>query len=280
MVDAAPEGSGGGLVFGALGEVAEALNSGGGGLSGLQRTIEVAAEVTGATGAAFIEYASDTGRIVAAAGDLDYALGRPIDLIHPAVRGLLQFGTRVREFPSALIGTPGGEQLNSRGLHRVMASEVTANGTGVGVLFVSYRDAEGAADGHQRAALGFLSSFIGLQYGLGRGLPVYRDGPPVKPAGEPFALLDSEHRVRSWNPPAALLTSQPAETVLGEPWPFPLPAADATIAHRLPSGVWIEIRAARVAGTGDLGVSFRARTSRPTAATCSSRSPGTSCARR
>jgi signal transduction histidine kinase len=261
MVDAAPDGglALGSTVFGGLAEVTEALNSGGGGLPGLQRSVEVTAAVTAATGAAFIEYAADSGRVVAAAGDLAWAIGRPVDLIHPAIRGLLQFGTRVREFPSSLIGTAGGLQLASRGLHRVMASEATANGTGVGVLFVGYRDAEGAADERQRAALGFLSSFVGLQYGLGRGLPVYSDGPAVKPASEPFAVLDPEHRVRSWNPPAALLTSRPAETVIGEPFPFPLPAGDATIAHKLPSGVWIEIRTARTPGSGDLSVSFRAR---------------------
>ncbi|WP_433611788.1 sensor histidine kinase [Dactylosporangium sp. CA-139114] len=267
MVDAAAEASGGlvpgGGVFTGLAEVTEALNSGGGGLPGLQRSVEVAAEATDAAGAAFIEYAADGGRVVAAAGDLEWALGRPIDLIHPAVRALLQFGTRVREFPSSLIGTAGGQQLGSRGLHRVMASEVTANGTGAGVLFVSYTDADGAAGERQRAALGFLASFIALQYGLGRGLPVYTDGPAVTPAAEPFALLDPEHRVRSWNPPAALLTSRTAETVLGEPWPFPLPAGDATIAHKLPSGVWIEIRTARVPGSEDLAVSFRARPEQP-----------------
>ncbi|MFI5913779.1 ATP-binding protein [Dactylosporangium sp. NPDC051541] len=253
----------GGPVFGGLAEVTEALNSGGGGLPGVQRSVEVAVLVTGATGAAFIEYAADSGRVIAAAGGLDWALGRPVDLIHPAVRGLLQFGTRVREFPSSLIGTPGGLQLAGRGLDRVMASEATANGTGVGVLFVAYDDAEQESGEREKAALGFLASFIGLQYGLGRGLPVYSDGPAVKPAGEPFALLDTDHRVRAWNPPAALLTSLPAETVIGEPFPFPLPAGDATIAHKLPSGSWIEIRTARVADSEELAVSFRARPAPP-----------------
>ncbi|MGI5246181.1 ATP-binding protein [Dactylosporangium sp. CA-139066] len=256
MVDAAP------LVFGGLAEVAEELSSGGGGLTGLQRSVEVAAAATGATGAAFIEYAQENGRVVAVAGDMDWSLGRPIDLIHPAVRGLLQYGSRVREFPSSLIGTSGGQQLDNRGLHRIMASEVIANGTGVGVLAVSYNDAEGAANEEQRAALAFLSAFVALQYGLGRGLPVYSDGPAVEPASEPFALLDAEGRVRSWNPPAALLTARPAEVAIGEPWPFPLPAGEETIEHQLPRGTWIEIRAARLP-VGDLAVSFRARPEPP-----------------
>jgi signal transduction histidine kinase len=257
MVDAGP------LVFGGLAEVAEQLNSGGGGLIGLQRTVEVAAAATGATGAAFIEYAQDQGRVVAVTGDMDWSLGRPIDLIHPAVRGLLQYGSRVREFPSSLIGTSGGQQLDNRGLHRIMAAEVSANGTAVGVLAVSYNDAEGAANEEQRAALAFLSSFVALQYGLGRGLPVYSEGRAVEPASEPFALLDAEGRVRSWNPPAALLTARPAETAVGEPWPFPLPAGDETVEHQMACGTWIEIRAARVPGSSDLAVSFRARPEQP-----------------
>ncbi|MER7002904.1 HAMP domain-containing sensor histidine kinase [Dactylosporangium sp. NPDC000555] len=257
MVDAGP------LIFGGLAEVAEELNSGGGGLTGLQRSVEVAAVATGATGAAFIEFAQDSGRVVAVAGDLDWSLGRPIDLIHPAVRGLMRFGSRVREFPSSLIGTSGGQQLGSRGLHRILAAEVTANGTGVGVLVVSYNDAEGAADEQQRAALSFLASFVALQYGLGRGLPVYGDGKAVRPAAEPFVLLDAERRVRSWNPPAALLTARPAESAIGEPWPFPLPTGDETVEYRIPSGTWIEIRAAAVPASSDLAVSFRARPEQP-----------------
>jgi two-component system phosphate regulon sensor histidine kinase PhoR len=257
MVDAGP------LVFGGLAEVAEELNSGGGGLTGLQRSVEVAAVATGATGAAFIEYAQDSGRVVAVAGDLDWSLGRPIDLIHPAVRGLLQFGSRVREFPSSLIGTSGGQQLDNRGLHRIMAAEVNTNGTGIGVLAVSYNDAEGAADDGQRAALAFLSSFVALQYALGRGLPVYSEGPAVEPASEPFALLDAEHRVRSWNAPAALLTARPADAAIGEPWPFPLPSGDETVEHQMACGTWIEIRAARVPDSAGLAVSFRARPEQP-----------------
>ncbi|HTJ39030.1 MAG TPA: ATP-binding protein [Dactylosporangium sp.] len=256
MVDAGP------LVFGGLAEVAEELNSGGGGLTGLQRSVEVAAAATGATGAAFIEYAQENGRVVAVAGDLDWSLGRPIDLIHPAIRGLLQY-SRVRELPSSLIGTSGGQQLDSRGLHRIMAAEVAANGTGVGVLVVSYEDADGAASEEQRAALGFLASFVALQYGLGRGLPVYSDAAAVVPASEPFALLDAELRVRSWNPPAALLTARPADAAIGEPWPFPLPAGDETIEHQMACGTWIEIRAARVPGSTDLAVSFRAQPEQP-----------------
>ncbi|MEV6928353.1 ATP-binding protein [Dactylosporangium sp. NPDC051485] len=257
MVDAGP------LVFSGLAEVAEELNSGGGGITGLQRSVEVAAAATGATGAAFIEYAQENGRVVAVAGDLDWSLGRPIDLIHPAVRGLLRYGSRVREFPSSLIGTSGGQQLDSRGLHRILASEVSANGTGVGVLMVNYTDADGAASEEQRAALSFLASFVALQYGLGRGLPVYADAPAVEPASEPFALLDPERRVRSWNPPAALLTSRPAEAAIGEPWPFPLPSGDESIEHQMPSGTWIVIRAARVPASDDLAVSFRARPQQP-----------------
>ncbi|WP_238009250.1 ATP-binding protein [Dactylosporangium sp. AC04546] len=258
MVDAPPA-----AAFAGLAGVAEALNAGEGGVTLLQQSVEVACVATGAIGAVFIEYAHDTGRVVAAAGRLDWALGRPVDLIHPSLRGLLQYGSRVREFPSSLIGTPGGAQLDSRGLHRVMTAEVNAAGASVGILAVSYPDADGSAEPEQRSALSFLASFIALQYGLGRGLPVYRDGPAVDPINGPFALLDPDNRVIAWNPAAARLTARPPETALGEPWPFPLPNADETVEHQMPGGTWIEIRAQPVPGTGDLGVSFRARPVEP-----------------
>jgi two-component system phosphate regulon sensor histidine kinase PhoR len=262
MVDARPavEGS---AVFGGLAEVAEQLNAGGGGLTGLQRTVDIAAVATGPTGAAFIEYGQDSGRVVAVSGDFDWALGRPVDLIHPTLRGLLRYGSRVREFPSSLLGTASGEQFDGLGLRRIMAAEVSAADAGVGVLGVSYPDVDGTADADQRAALGFLASFVALQYGMGRGLPVYRDGPAVNPVSDPFALLDAEHRVRSWNPAAALLTARSPEKAVGESWPFPLPTGEETVEHQLANGVWIEIRAAQVPGAGDVAVSFRARPDQP-----------------
>jgi signal transduction histidine kinase len=251
-------------VFGGLAEIAEQLATGAGGLPALQRTVDVTVEATGAAGAAFIEYGHDSGRVIAAAAALDWSLGRPVDLIHPTLRGLLQYGSRVREFPVGLLGTVGGEHLRGRGLARFVAAEVNAGSTAVGVLVAGYRDAEGTAGTDERAALAFLAGFAGLQYTLGRGLPIHADGgPALDPVAEPFALLDADHLVRTWNPAAALLTARSPEAAIGEPWPFPLPAGAETVEHQMACGTWIQIRAAAVPGGTDISVSFRARADQP-----------------
>ncbi|GAA1502897.1 hypothetical protein GCM10009827_014680 [Dactylosporangium maewongense] len=257
-------------VFGGLAEIAEQLSTGDGGLPALQRTVDVTVDATGAAGAAFVEYGHDSGRVVAAAGALDWSLGRPVDLIHPTLRGLLQYGSRVREFPVDLLGTVGGEHLRGRGLHRFVAAEVTAGKTAVGVLVGGYRDTEGTAGAGERAALAFLAGLVGLQYSLGRGLPIHEGGPVLDPVGEPFALLDADHLVRTWNPAAALLTARSPEAAIGEPWPFPLPltsggsvAGAEIVEHQMACGTWIQIRAATVPGSADIAVSFRARADQP-----------------
>lgn len=250
-------------VFGGLAEIAEQLATGAGGLPALQRTVEVTVEATAADGASFVEYGHDSGRVIAAAGVLDWSLGRPVDLIHPTLRGLLQYGSRVREFPVGLLGTVGGEHLRGRGLARLVAAEVNAGSTTVGVLVAGYRDAEGTAGADDRAALAFLAGLVGLQYTLGRGLPVHVDGPVLDPVGEPFALLDAGHVVRTWNPAAALLTARSPEAAIGESWPFPLPNGAETVEHQMACGTWIHIRAATGPATTDISVSFRARDDRP-----------------
>ncbi|MET7418117.1 ATP-binding protein [Dactylosporangium sp. NPDC005555] len=246
-------------VFGGLAEIAEQLATGAGGLPALQRTVDVTVEATAAAGAAFIEYGQDSGRVVAAAAALDWSLGRPVDLIHPTLRGLLQYGTRVREFPVGLLGTVGGEHLRGRGLTRFVAAEVNAGKTAVGVLVGGYHDADGTAGADERAALGFLAGLIGLQYTLGRGLPIHAGGPVFDPVAVPFAVLDADHVVRTWNPAAALLTARSPESAIGAPWPFPLPAGAETVEHQMACGTWIQIRAAAMPATTDVGVSFRAR---------------------
>ena len=246
-------------VFGGLAEIAEQLAAGAGGLPALQRTVDVTVEATAAAGASFVEYGHDGGRVVAAAGALDWSLGRPVDLIHPTLRGLLQYGSGVRELPVDLLGTVGGEHLRGRGLARFIAAEVNAGSTPVGVLAAGYRDGEGTAGPDERAALAFLANLAGLQYTLGRGLPIHAGAPSVDPVGEPFALLDAAHVVRSWNPAAALLTARSPEAAIGSPWPFPLPHGAETVEHQMACGTWIQIRAATVPGTTDISVSFRAR---------------------
>jgi two-component system phosphate regulon sensor histidine kinase PhoR len=258
MVDAAPV-TGRGEVFDELTALADLLNAGEGGLVGLQRTVELTPAATGADGAAFVEFGcGGAGRVVAASGELIWGLGRPVDFNDPEVRRLRADDGGVWEYSADTIHTEGGHVLAGLGMRWVRFADAKVGSIPVGVLVVCYR-AEGDVCQPWRSALTFLASFIAMQYSLGRGLPVYQDGPAVAPTSDAFALLDPDDVVRAWNPPAELLTAQAAEDQIGKPWPFPLPVADETIEHQMACGRWIEIRAVRVAISGALAVTFRPR---------------------
>src|SRR4051812_45491595 len=88
-------------VFEGLTKIGDLLNAGEGGLTLLQRTVDLTLRATEAAGAAFIEYGSTGGRVVAAAGALTWSLGLPIDLPdQAAIMMKAQARERVREFPT------------------------------------------------------------------------------------------------------------------------------------------------------------------------------------
>jgi two-component system phosphate regulon sensor histidine kinase PhoR len=246
-------------LFDGLASLASLLNAGDGGLTGLSQTLVLAATATKADGAAFVEYGHHSGRIVAVTGDLSWTLGAPVDLEHPSIRQLLALGGGVRQYPSSLLGTAGGPALLGHGLRRLMMAEATAGATPVGVLAVAYQDEAGTATRDERAALMFLTTFVATQYTLGRGLPVYEDGPAVTPGGDALAVVSADGVVRSWNPAAALLTGRSTDSSVGRPWPYPLPEGGEVVQDTLHNGTEIEIRRAPVAGSTSSAVSFRAR---------------------
>jgi two-component system phosphate regulon sensor histidine kinase PhoR len=251
-------------LFDGLTALADLLNAGDGGLVVLQRTVDLASGATGAVGAAFVEFRDGGGRIVAAAGGLAWSLGRPVDLGDPSVRRLkAETGGRVREYPASVISTDGGRKLLGHGMERVLVADAIAAATPVGLLAVCYPDRDGVASAERRSALVFLATLIATQYTLGRGLPVYRDGPAVAPTGDAFALLGPDQVVRSWDSAAALLTGRPVRDAVGSPWPFPLPAIGKMVEHQLAGGRSIQIRSAPVAGSDALAVSFRPRQETP-----------------
>jgi anti-sigma regulatory factor (Ser/Thr protein kinase)/PAS domain-containing protein len=262
MVDAAAA-SGEGFLFDGLTSLADLLNAGDGGLVGLQRTVDLAPGATGAAGAAFVECGHSAGRVVATAGELAWILGRPIDFNDPDVGRLCNSDGRAREYPASALGADGGRKLIGRGMHRLAVADAFAGTTTVGALVVCYPDEEGSITPAQTSALVFLATFIATQYTMGRGLPVYEDGPALAPPGDAFALLGPDGVVRSWNPAAALLTARSVEDAVGEPWPFPLPFDDEMIEHQMACGRWIQIRTAPVIGSDTVAVSFHPRPEPP-----------------
>jgi signal transduction histidine kinase len=241
-----------------LTELTDQLTAGAVGPPALQRVVELAERIAGASGAAFVEYGPDQGRVVAVAGELTWTLGRPIDTSHPGVRRVLE-GDRIQEFDSVDLGTVGGQQLIGLGLPRMVRIEPTVDGTAVGVLALAFPDHSGQLDATQRSAVVLLAGFIANLYANGGGLPVFEDGPVVGGAKDGFAVLGPDRRVRQWSNAAALLTARSAEQAIGQPWPFPYPENGDSIEHQMPCGRWIEIRAAPMPGTDTTAVSFRPR---------------------
>jgi signal transduction histidine kinase len=241
-----------------LTELTGQLSAGAAGPAALQRVVEMAERAAGGSGAAFVEYGSENGRVVAVSGELTWTLGRPIDTSHPGVRQVLE-GDRIREFDPTDLGTVGGQQLIGQGLPRFLRIEPTVDGTAVGVLAVAFPDRAGQLDATRRSAVALLAGFIANLYANGGGLPVFEDGPVVGGAKDGFAVLGPDRRVRHWSAAAALLTARSAEQAIGQPWPFPYPENGEPIAHQMTCGRWIEIRAAPMPGTDATAVSLRPR---------------------
>jgi two-component system, OmpR family, phosphate regulon sensor histidine kinase PhoR len=252
-------------VFEGLTKIGDLLNAGEGGLTLLQRTVDLTLRATAAAGAAFIEYGATGGRVVAAAGALTWSLGLPIDLPDQAVIMMkAQARDRVREFPTSAVDAESGKHLTGLGMHRLMATTAMSGPLPLGVLGVCFPDEDGKASPEARSALVFLADFVAMQYGLGRGLPVYEDGPSLSGGDEAVALLGPDHVVRYWNPAAALLTARAIDDAIGRPWPFPLPAGDEVVEHQMACGTWIEIRAFPMPRSDAITVRFHARREPPT----------------
>lgn len=259
MVESAVTGEGAELLD-ALTDVVDLVTAGEGGLTALARCVELATPATGAAGAAFVELGESIGRVVAAGGVLGWTLGRPIETARPELARLLE-GARVLEFASADLGVEGEREFTAQGLPTMMRAVSRVNSAPVGVLAVCY-PAGAATTAVQRSALALLAAGIAQLYTIGRGLPVYGDARVTDDPAEAFAVLDPAGLVCSWNPAAARLTALAPAEAIGRPWPFPLPRDSETVPHQMACGRWIEIRSARIDGTGRRAVSFRPRPER------------------
>jgi PAS domain S-box-containing protein len=72
-----------------------------------------------------------------------------------------------------------------------------------------------------------------------------------------IAVLDEMGRVREWNPAAHTITGMPADEVMGQPPPFPLPGPGERHTHKLDSGRWLDVLCTRLGGSGEWVVDFR-----------------------
>lgn len=240
-----------------LTQLVDLVNAGEAGPSGLQFAAELAHAATGAAGASFVEFGESVGRIVVTTAGMSWALGRPVDVTHPAVARVLA-GPRDQQLAVEDLDDATARLLGGRGLRRVVKSLAITEGRVVGSLQVYFTDPDVVADGYQVSVVRLLAACAAHLYRESAGLPIYPDGPALAPLVEGLAVVGPDAIVRSWSPAAARITGRTFEEAFGRPLPFPVPARGRTLVHRLDDNRWIKARATTLAGTDASVVTFRA----------------------
>lgn len=239
-------------------EIAELVNHGEGGLSVLQRIVDVAEEATGAVGVNFIEFGQSGGRVVAASGEMNWGLGRPVDADDPKIAQLLRSPDVLAIAPDEL-SSEAAQNLRSRGIQRIIRAHARLAGTLVGSLAAYFADSSNQLDPARTAVLRYLAVRAGHLYADDSGLPVHADGPVVASLADGLAVVGPDDVVRSWNPAAARLTAQDASQAVGKPLFFPVPAPGEVLEYQMSCGKWIQARSSVLAGTDATVVTFRER---------------------
>ncbi|KAB1946173.1 PAS domain-containing protein [Micromonospora sp. ALFpr18c] len=232
--------------------VIEMINSGDAGLPVLTQLLRVAQPALGATGMAFVEFGPTGGRVIAATGAAEWALGRPLAVDDPDTVCLLS-GPRVRQVRVQHLNGKLAGELAGSGLRRMVVSRAEIDGHTVGSLHALYpNDDEPGAE--RQGVVAYLASCIGHMYGDQSGLPVHGDGPVAAALADGLAVVDRDGHVHLWNPAAAQVTGRSAEQALSRPLPFPLPPSGQVRDHLLPDGRWLRITSGDLPGPGALRV--------------------------
>jgi two-component system phosphate regulon sensor histidine kinase PhoR len=238
-----------------LTELVRGSNAGAGGLLGLQLVTELSMAATGSSGACFIEYADTGGRVVAACGGAEFMIGRPVDQRASAVTSILT-GPPVQDMPMDEPGS-GLEPLIAVGYRRTILVGARVGGEVVGAIQLYYKHPAAELDEVPRSWIALLAACAAHLYADRIGLPVYESGPRLSPLSLAIAVVGPSGTVRSWNPAAERLTSQPSAAVVGRPFPFPMPAHGRPVEHRTAAGTWIRIRSTRVSGSDAMALTMR-----------------------
>jgi signal transduction histidine kinase len=132
--------SGGADPVDGMAAIVEFLNEGGDGLVALRRIVDLAAEVTGAAGATFVECTGGQGRVVAATDLVSGSLGRPVDGTDQWLATVPAGGPPIVEV--GLDRAPGipASRLRGAGVHRIVAGAAVVNRTAVGALYLFFAD--------------------------------------------------------------------------------------------------------------------------------------------
>jgi signal transduction histidine kinase len=169
--------------------VLDRVNAGETGLHVLQQLVRLAQDVLGARGAGFAEYTDGLGRIIAATGVCELAVGRRVERrLESAGRTLLVSLDSVNdEF---------ARQIEGGDLRHMLGARCEAGDTFAGSLHVYFGGDAGEPGPEHHAVLELLAGQIGHLYGLGAGLPVHPVAAPAQADRDLWVAVTS-HELRT-----------------------------------------------------------------------------------
>ena len=150
--------------------VLDRLNAGEAGLPVLQQIVRLAQDGLGALGAGFAEYGPDHGRVIAATGVCEPALGRRVDRDDAREPGE---GTLL--IPLDSLNAEFAGQVADGDRRSVLGARCESGDTIIGSLHVYFDSSDGEPGPEHHAVLELLASYIGRLYGYRAGLPVHAD---------------------------------------------------------------------------------------------------------
>ncbi|MET8002975.1 PAS domain S-box protein [Nonomuraea glycinis] len=223
----------------------------------LERITASLTELTGADAGGFVLIDGERVRLVST-----YQLPRTLqdstaDLHSSLVGKLLRTGKTVMLESQELDGLVWAEL---KGLHTIALGLAAVGGRPYGALYALFAKRK---PGHlELELLELLAGHAGIAVG---NAVAYQDAVRQRAyeravfdaSADGIAVLDDEGRVLRWNPAAVELTAVPAETVIGQKPPFPLPAPGEKLTFQLDTGRWLDVVSAQIEETGELVVDFR-----------------------
>ncbi|HEX5540920.1 MAG TPA: ATP-binding protein [Micromonospora sp.] len=230
--------------------IIEMVNSGDTGLPVLNQLLGLAQDALRAAGMSFAEYGPTGGRVIAATGAAQWAIGRPVPMDDPETVRLLA-GLRTKDLRTELLTGKLADKLRGRGLGRTLVARAEVGGIVVGTLHAHYPVTTRQCHPEHHAVMAYLASYVTHLYVDQAGLPIHGDGPAVTTLADGVAITDGDGLVRLWNRAAERITGQSATRLLNQPLPFPAPPPGKVVDERLPDGRWLRIAAGALPGTPD-----------------------------
>jgi PAS domain S-box-containing protein len=243
-----------------LGDVVAEMNAQRDLESVLDRIAASLRDLTGADAGGFVLIEDDRLRLVSTAGLPARLRGRVASLSSSLVGELLQSRKTVMMATSESGGFDDLIWSALPGLHTIALSLSHVGGKPYGALYALYSrrtlshvelELLELLAGHAGVALTNAMAFEEVVRQRAHERAVI-DG-----SADGIAVLDEAGLVRQWNPAAHRITGMPADDVMGQPPPFPLPEPGERRTHKLDSGRWLDVLCTTLAESGERVVDFR-----------------------